>query len=435
MAKLRFGVARAPKSIGVLREPENDWAFNQTLSLMSEKAAETGECLYAARRIDEANGDTWIDEWADLAARVEALGDESLAGGHPISARESYLRATNYWRTAEYACPPTHARFAETWRRGVRAFHKACPLLVPRIEPLQVPFLGRQLAAYFARPGDVRARRPTIFIVGGSDSSLEQLVIAVGFAALRRGYNIFAFDYPGHRGAVHLDPALVKRSDYSDAFAAAFDVLEAIPGVDERVALAGYSYGGYVASQVTTMESRVRALVADSPLIDLPELQRSSPMTRAFRFIPDWMLDRVVASRLAKSAVIRGLTYYTLWSWGCRNFAEWKTWKPKLANVLGAQLQRIGCPALALVSAHEGDVLKRQAATFIEAVSSTEKRLHVFTLERDGSYDHCQLDNLSRGQQVMFDWLDGVFEHRCDAVTGQGREPLAAPTSHDVAGR
>jgi hypothetical protein len=41
-----------------------------------------------------------------------------------------------------------------------------------------------------------------------------------------------------------------------------------------------------------------------------------------------------------------------------------------------------------------------------------EKRLHVFTLERDGSYDHCQLDNVSRGQQVTFDWLDDVFDHR-----------------------
>jgi hypothetical protein len=144
-AKLSFGIARAPKSIGVLKDQENNWAFNQTLGFMSEKAAETGECLYAARRIDEENADTWIDEWTGLAERVEALGDESLSGGHSVSARESYLRACNYWRTAEYTCTPSHPRFDETWRRSVAAFHKACPLLTPNIKPIEVPFEGKML--------------------------------------------------------------------------------------------------------------------------------------------------------------------------------------------------------------------------------------------------------------------------------------------------
>jgi pimeloyl-ACP methyl ester carboxylesterase len=379
---------------------------------MSEKAAETGECLYAARRIDEENADTWIDEWAALAGRVEALGDESLRGGHGVSARESYLRACNYWRTAEYACTPSHPRFTETWRRSVAAFHKACPLLTPKIQTVEVPFEGKMLPGYFARPDDSDAKRPTIFIVGGNDSSLEQMVIGVGFAALRRGYNIFSFDYPGHRGAVHLYPSLVKRSDYSTPFSAALDVLGGLPGVDERVALTGYSYGGYVASQVATREKRVKALIPDSPLIDLPALQRSSPFSQFFKLIPDKLLDGVVESKLKKAVVIKGLTYYTIWSWGCPNFVEWKNWDTKMRNVLDDELRGISCPTLALVSAHEGEVMVQQAKTFIEKIGSENKKLHAFTLERDGSYDHCQLDNLSRGQQVMYDWLDDVFKTR-----------------------
>ncbi len=31
------------------------------------------------------------------------------------------------------------------------------------------------------------------------------------------------------------------------------------------------------------------------------------------------------------------------------------------------------------------------------------------TLEQDGSHDHCMLDNHSRMQQVMFEWLSTVF--------------------------
>jgi len=412
MSKSSDRVARAPRSIGVLKDLENDWAFNQTLAFMTEKAAETGECLYAARRIDERNADTWIDEWAALAERVETLGDESLRGGHPVSAREAYLRACNYWRTAEYACVPSHARFEETWGRSVAAFRKASALFTPVIEMVEVRFEGKMLPGYFMRPDDTETTRPTMFAVGGSDSSIEVVATGMGFPAIRRGYNFFTFDFPGHRGAVHRYPDCVKRSDYSAPFAAAFSILQQLRGVDERIALSGYSYGGYVATQVAITEPRVKALIADSPLIDFPALLKSNPSNRFFRFIPDLLLDAAVARALRRTVITKGLTYYTIWSWGCPSFREWRRWPAKVANDISAEVHRITCPTLAMVSEHEGAVMLQQARTFIAAIGSMEKRLHSFTLERDGSYDHCQLDNLSRGQQVAYDWLDDVFEYR-----------------------
>ena len=72
-------------------------------------------------------------------------------------------------------------------------------------------------------------------------------------------------------------------------------------------------------------------------------------------------------------------------------------------------LERITCPVLAMVSNGDGPILMKQAETFLESISSREKRMHFFTLEKDGSDDHVQLDNLSRGNQVMFDWVDDFF--------------------------
>jgi len=405
-------VARAPRSIGIFKDAETDWAFNRTLAFMSEKAAEIGECLYTARLIDERDGDSWIDEWANLGQRVEALGDESLRNGHTVSAREAYLRASNYWRTAEYACTPGHARFQETWQRSVSAFRKACPLFRPEIQVLEVPFEGKMLPGYFMRPDDSVRKRPTMFAVGGNDSSLEEILIATGFSAVRRGYNFFTFEYPGHRGAVHLYPDCVKRSDYSAPFSAAFDLLGNLPGVDDRMALSGYSYGGYVVSQVATRESRVKALIPDSPIMDVPGLQRSSRFSRAFRRMPRGLLESAVDRKLRKTPVLRGLVYYTIWSWGCPNFGEWVDWKTKLENVITDEVHKIKCPTLALVSAHEGAFMVEQAKSFMEKIGSAEKMLHLFTQEQDGSYDHCQLDNISRGQQVVYDWLDDIFDYK-----------------------
>jgi hypothetical protein len=37
------------------------WAFRQMLEFMNETAAEIGEYLYVARRIDERDDESWID--------------------------------------------------------------------------------------------------------------------------------------------------------------------------------------------------------------------------------------------------------------------------------------------------------------------------------------------------------------------------------------
>ncbi len=74
-----------------------------------------------------------------------------------------------------------------------------------------------------------------------------------------------------------------------------------------------------------------------------------------------------------------------------------------------SDLHKITCPALALVGGGEGEIVEQQARDFLSMISSDVKKLHIFTLETDGSDDHCQIDNRSRGNQVMFDWLDEVL--------------------------
>jgi hypothetical protein len=91
MANVKLGAARSPNGLGVFRGYETDWIFKRTLAFMSEKAAEIGECLFVARRIDEADGESWIKEWADLAGRVQTLAEDSLRKGHEVSARKEKL--------------------------------------------------------------------------------------------------------------------------------------------------------------------------------------------------------------------------------------------------------------------------------------------------------------------------------------------------------
>ena len=409
MSKNYIGAARSPHGLGVFKDHETDWIFKRTLEQMIEKAAETGECLFAASQINESDGESWICAWAKLGDTVIAHAQESLQNGHTISAREAFLRASNYYRTAEYGCPPQHPRFHELWRKSFEAFHSACPLFDPPIQILQIPFGDKLLPGYFWYPNDYSENRPTMISIGGNDSSGEEMFIATGFGAVRRGYNYATFEYPGHRGTVHLYPDFVKRADYEVPFKAALDYLEKLPGVDDRIALGGFSYGGYVAAQVACHEKRIRAVIPDSPIVDLPVLVLSGFLGPLIKGVPPAILDKVIERRLRKSPITKALLKYSAWTWGVRNISEEFNLESFKRHVIKDEIRAINCPALALVGKDEGEEMVRQATFFYENISSKNKTLHIFNREVDGSNDHCQLDNFSRAHQVAYDWLDTVL--------------------------
>lgn len=415
MSDRTFGAARATKGFGVFDDHETDWTFLRTLAQMGEKGAEIGECLATARRINETDIESWINEWAALADRLESEAEDALEAGRTESARELFVRAQNYYGAAEHGCPPSHPRFFELWERSAECFQRACPLFDPPIEVHAVPVGEWELPAYFWRPADAgdEESRPTMVAVGGNDESLEALTVFTGPAAVRRGYNYFTVDYPGHRGAVQLHEDAVKQADYETPFAEILDYLEALPGVDDRIAMAGYSFGGYVAPRVAIHDDRVSALVANSPMIDVPAIQ--SALVHPFMTkVPGPLLRRIIERKFDRNPMAKTFVEYGMWTFGVPELTitEWlESDEPIGADmVIRGDLGEITCPTLAMVGADEGEEMIEQTEAFSEGIGAEERPLYVFTLEDDGSDDHVQMDNWSRGQQVLFDWLDGVLE-------------------------
>ena len=410
------GASRSPDAgFGIFKDPEADWVFSRTLGFMREKAAELGECLSTARRIDQKDLESWITEWADLAARVERLARTSFKNGHKVSAREGFLRASNYYRTAEYGTPPYHPRFDELWEKSVKCFQEVCKLTNPPIEIIHVDFEGRRFPGYFWRPDHSEDTRPTLIAAGGNDSSLEEVVYWVGTAAVRRGYNFFTFEHPGHRGTIHLFNDCFKRPDYEVPYKVAIDFLETLPSVDERIAMTGYSFGGYTTCRVAAFEKRLKAIAPNPPIYHEPML--ATHYKGKWKWIPDSVIEWIIRKAMPKSPLSFAFGEYTLRTFGVmKSILEKGTWKEWLG--LGSRgysvkddLHRITCPALLLVGDNEGERWLQLAKEFYDSISSEVKKLHIFSLEKDGSNDHCQLDNGSRGNQVLFDWLDEIFEY------------------------
>ena len=209
----------------------------------------------------------------------------------------------------------------------------------------------------------------------------------------------------------------VKRADYEVPYKEAIDLLTTLPGVDERIAITGYSFGGYVALRVAMYDDRIKAVIPNPPQIDhgVSDKFWGGVVQKIPTFLLSWGLKR----RLSKKPITEAMIEYSLWALGLPHESLVDLLKDEEALSrarsmkqewnIKSDLHRITCPVLALVGGDEGEVVEQQAKEFLSLISSEEKRLHVFTLETDGSDDHCQLDNRARGNQVMFDWLDEVF--------------------------
>ena len=77
----------------------------RTLFMTSYGGADFGECQVTMERIGD-DGDTgaWHAEWTATADRIAEAAAASEAGGHEVSARESYLRAAVYPAPATSRC-------------------------------------------------------------------------------------------------------------------------------------------------------------------------------------------------------------------------------------------------------------------------------------------------------------------------------------------
>lgn len=416
-----LGAARSSNSFRIFKDQETDWAFKRTLEAMSEKAAEVGDCLYAARLLDETDGESWIRTWEDLGTRIERQADEALEKKQKIAARYGYWRACNYYRTAEYGTSPFNPRHFEIWHKSAEAFRKSCNLFNPPLQYVEIPYNGKYMPGYFWRPDDTDTRRPTLIFAGGSDSSGEEVVYFAGPSTIRNGYNFFTFEYPGHRGCVHIHPTLTKRTHYEDAFKTGIDFLKNLKGVDDRIALSGWSYGGYVVSQVAIHEKRLKAVIPDSPIVDLYGVCEKfyGAILARLNGLSEAEEHKAFNDMLAAYPVKKAFIEYQLWSWGMKGKTLLDFMKSDIAreSVITRDLHKITCPALALVGEGEGNVMIDQAREFIDGISSTTKKLHIFNLKNDGSNDHCQLDNITRGMDVIFDWLnEAVFHYKPELI-------------------
>jgi pimeloyl-ACP methyl ester carboxylesterase len=374
--------------------------------------AELGEVVVTARAIPEGDEVAWHREWKATAARVHQLGEQSLARGHRVSAREAFLRASNYYRTSEFFLrdhPASDPEVALLSGLSARAFRSAIELLETPVEAVSIPYLDTTLPGYLFLVDGSGAPRPTIVYNSGFDSTLEEAYFAIAAAALRRGYNVLAFDGPGQGAALRLQ-GLVFRPDWEAVVTPVLDFALTRPEIaPDSLTLFGYSLGGYLVARAAAFEHRVAALVLDDGIYDF-----HSAFARLLPpFLNQWVDEgrdeeaaSVLAMLMAASSQARWALNNGVWVMGADSTPDYL--RRTKAYTLDGVAEQVSCPTLVL-DADNDQFLNGQPAIVAKALAAptTLVTLH----ESEGAGEHCHMGAMSRLHQTIFDWLDETFAH------------------------
>jgi len=403
-------ITRSVTRVSGFRDAEFDYQLLRAMGAADYGGSSVGECLAAAGMITDGDTGSWVSAFVRLADRVERRASTCLEAGHLVSARDHYLRASTYHRTAEYYAEATPDVLAECGRRGRACFESAAALFDPPVEPLSLAFADGSLPGYLVRPraGTAPGDRPrgTLVALGGFDSGAEEMYFQLGAAGAARGWQVVVFDGPGQTGCMRGNPTMTYRPDYEAPLGTVLDDVKNRLGPDGGfVALAGMSIGAYFAARAVAYDDRVDALVLDSPLVDLYRYFEAFLGPEVFRMHRDIRPEDVagIPEDLLPAQMLWGIAAV------CRRFgvASLQEWKAQLRNYrLGSDLSAVSCPVLALVGEREGDEVLRQTDEFAASVSGPVTTCR-FSVD-DGADAHCQANNLRLASQVVYDWLDDL---------------------------
>jgi pimeloyl-ACP methyl ester carboxylesterase len=371
-------------------DPDMDLFFMAALGWGPAGGLDIGEAFHVASTIEDGNAESWVTSFAACGAAQRRQAGIWAARGWRRQAGEARLKAFAAWRSAwQFAVPGSDTM------RDLMACQRAdfdmalCELGFPATR-FAVPWAGKTLPAVFLR--QPAADAPVVMVIGGADTSHEDLFLTAGRGLFERGYSVVLADLPG-QGATAFD-GLHWQSDAERPIGAIIDALvERFDVRTARLALLGLSLGGYFATRAAAHEPRLAAVIASTPFPNPGEM---------FRLSVDAAHREVAAA--APTSAARVSRAQALWKAGAHSPQEFVA---RSASMV-ADPRGVTVPFLSILGAGDSPVFAQQARAWHRDIRSVRKDF-VLLDEASGADGHCQVANRRRLVQECAGWLGDVF--------------------------
>ncbi|HPF87019.1 MAG TPA: alpha/beta fold hydrolase [Candidatus Limiplasma sp.] len=393
------------------------WYQNQTynfeiLRSLGESTcggAETGEVLSAIDGVRAGDDEAWYQGWNRVAAMLEGRA-ETLSD--PVSRGHALLRASNYYRTAEFFLRPADGRRLPTFDKSVQSFYSALDSLGIAYRIFYTPYAsGRLKAVYF--PGTPGAeKKPLIVAHGGYDSTLEELYFLIAAAALERGYAALIFTGPGQGEAIRRY-GLQFTPEWEKPTGAVLDRFIAEFGKPAKIVLIGASMGGYLAPRAAAYDKRIDGVAAFDICYDFQEAALGkvpAPVRKLYDKGHTGIVDRLLGVAMKHSPGVRWGVHNAQWTMGAKSPSD-------LLHIfdqynLKDDAARITCDVLIAAGEKDHHFPLRQVREFQAALTNARSvTTRIFT-RREGGHEHCQMGAVAVFHETLFDWVESTFSGR-----------------------
>lgn len=398
----------------IFEDPQFSFQMLRALGGAVCGASDIGECLSTGYRIKEGDFESWHDEWSKTAERIHKFADGCVMGANKVkarevSAREAYLRASNYYRLAEFYLhgDPTDPRIDELSTKSMVCFSKFLRLGGAQVEIVEIPYEDTTLPGHFYPVDNSGEPRPTLIVQTGFDGTIEELYgNAIG--AIARGMNCLAFEGPG-QGQVIRKQGLTFRHDWEKVVTPVVDFALSLPGVDpKKVALMGLSFGGYLAPRAAAFEHRLAACIANGGVFDFIGSRVPPNMSRedflGFIKSDPESFEKGVLELAKTNPEIRWGIQNGMYTFGAKSPGDWFIMCGDYT--LEGVADKITCPTL-IIDSEADHSFPGQAKPLYDALTCP-KTWMLFTAE-ESAEEHCQIGAALISGERILNWLEDTL--------------------------
>lgn len=389
----------------------SEYLWMRAVMTTSANSADVSECLHVLERIKKDDDLSWVNEWNKFAKTLQKKAENIIEDGQIVDGRNAMLRSSNYYRTALMRCSNLDSLADELLSCSRACFETATKYFDPMIEVIRIPCGDYVLPGYFISAG--KSGAPTLIGLNGGDSTNEEMMAVLGFAAREHGWNFLVFEGPGQYTARQLNPGHYLQYDYEVPTGAAIDWLLKREEVDQKkIAAFGWSLSSNLVVRAAAFDKRIAAIISNGLIVNVYEAW--------YGVWPNWLkhakpknFDRIFRFLEKISSQVRALTSTFYKMHGVSTPTEMiNAWKPFDVSDLADKLH---CPSLFITG--EAEYAEQSAGPLILSIGRFLKDLkapawfHEFGYEDGWAAAHCQIGAQIALQEIVFDWLDGVLIH------------------------